>query len=78
MSGKGSRSERIAVPVAKVVLTIKLGRLPTDSVLHKCDNRCCINEDHLYEGTHSQNMKDMFARGRRKRDEYGKIVRRSS
>lgn len=27
-------------------------------VLHKCDIRCCVNPDHLYVGTHQQNMKD--------------------
>lgn len=33
-------------------------------ILHKCDNRSCINPDHLYAGDQKQNMADMFARGR--------------
>ena len=33
-------------------------------VLHKCDNSCCVNPDHLYLGTPKQNTDDMFNRNR--------------
>lgn len=33
-------------------------------ILHACDNRKCINPEHLWIGTHAENQKDKVLKGR--------------
>jgi len=42
---------------------ITYGVKPT-MLLHSCDNRKCVNPNHLREGNHKDNYNDMVARGR--------------
>jgi len=42
-----------------------IGEIPKGMwVLHKCDNRACVNPDHLFLGNNQDNVDDKIAKGR--------------
>lgn len=56
--GKTQRSHRIA-------WELYCGEIPVNmDVLHRCDVRNCVNPNHLFIGTHTDNMQDASEKGR--------------
>ena len=65
MIGKGARSEGLVL-CHRASYESFIGPIPEEKmVLHKCDNTKCFNPDHLFLGTHQDNMNDMASKGRR-------------
>ena len=60
VNGKGYLAHRLAI-------IIHLGRniKKNHEVMHTCDNPKCCNPYHLLEGTHTDNMRDMYNKNRR-------------
>ena len=60
--GRACASGMRNVPAHRASYECFVGPVGDRMVLHFCDNRGCVNPEHLYLGDHNDNMQDMVAR----------------
>lgn len=65
MFGRSSGGVRKTYKAHRASYELYVGPIPDGMMIcHKCDNPACCNPEHLYAGTGSDNMNDMWSRDR--------------
>lgn len=70
MNGKGyglfrsKGSNHMAHKISFKLFNPSVRITPNRVICHKCDNRKCINPEHLFIGTHADNVRDRVQKGR--------------
>ena len=66
--GRGGKADGL-IETHRAAWEVTHGPIPDGLfVLHRCDNRACCDPEHLFLGTHQDNVADMVSKGRQARE----------
>ena len=65
IAGSRTNGTRKRIPAHRLSYQTFVGQIPEGmEICHRCDNRCCVNPEHLFIGTRQDNVDDREAKGR--------------